>query len=102
MFKIMSDIPKPPDLPERRAGESKYPFGDMKVGDSFVVPYGEMKKGEKPEKFRQRVHKSAREYGRRNMVGNERAEFTVAIMTEDDKSEAQRYVAGDIVVWRDK
>jgi hypothetical protein len=101
MFAI-TNIPKPENLPAKRAGDVKYPFADMKVGSSFVVPYGEMKEGETPEKFRERVYKSAREYARRSSTGEERMSFTAHIMTEDDKSDDKHYVAGDCVVWRDK
>lgn len=102
MFKI-TNIPKPDNLPAKRAGDSKYPFADMKVGDSFVVPYGEMREGESADKFRERVYKSAREYARRNRKdGEDRMEFTAAVMDKDDESEAKAFVQGDVVVWRDK
>jgi hypothetical protein len=92
-------IPKPDNLPVKRAGETKYPFADMKVGDSFVVPYSEMKQGESSEKFRERVYKSAREYARRNRKdGEDRLEFTAAVMTSDGEG----FTQGDVVVWRDK
>lgn len=99
----ITKIPKPDNLPaKKRQGGSKYPFGEMKVGDSFVVPYGDMTDGETALQFRDRVYKSAREYGRRNSKGDERMEFTAALMTEDDKSEVKEFVTGDVVVWRDK
>jgi hypothetical protein len=101
MFKITS-IAKPDNLPAKRAGDSKYPFSEMKPGDSFVVPYGEMKNGETSDKFRERVYKSAREYARRHKDGENRMEFTAAIMDKDDESEAKVYAQGDCVVWRDK
>ncbi len=34
MFQIESNIP----LPEKKTANDKYPFKDMKVGDSFFVP----------------------------------------------------------------
>lgn len=108
MFDIVRDIPKPPDLPARRAGGSKYPLAEMEVGDSFVVPYGEMAEGEKSDAFRDRIYKSCREYARREAKSQEGAargykkEFTAAIMPEDDKSGEKRYAQGDVVVWRDK
>lgn len=36
MFKIDSDVPAPSSLPGRR----RYPFGEMKVGDSFLIADG--------------------------------------------------------------
>lgn len=102
MYGIVRDIPKPENLPPKRAGGSKYPFADMQVGESFVVPYSEMREGEKSEQFRERIYKSAREYARRNKDGENRMEFTAAVMDADDKSSEKRYAAGDVVVWRDK
>lgn len=101
MYEVV-EIPKPDNLPARRAGQSKYPFAGMKPGQSFVVPYDDMMPEEKPAKFRERVYKSAREYARRNVNGGDQMQFTAALMTEDDKSPAKAYVAGDVVVWRDK
>jgi hypothetical protein len=102
VFKI-TKIPKPDNLPAKRAGDSKYPFADMQVGDSFVVPYSEMREGETADKFRERVYKSAREYARRNRKTDEdRMEFTAAVMEKDDESEDKAFVQGDVVVWRDK
>lgn len=104
MYSIVS-IPKPENLPAKRASDTKYPFATMKSGESFVVPYGDMKEGETPEKFRQRVYKSAKEFARKNnrKAGDSGSEwsFTAALMTEDDKSEAKAFVQGDVVVWRD-
>lgn len=102
MFSIVKDIPKPDDLPGKRAGANIYPFGDMEVGDSFVVPYGEMKTGETSERFRARIYQSAREYARRHKTEDSRLEFTAAVMKKDDDSENKKYVEGDVVVWRDK
>jgi ectoine hydroxylase-related dioxygenase (phytanoyl-CoA dioxygenase family) len=110
MYEIM-DIPKPENLPAKRAGDTKYPFADMKVGSSFVVPFSDMRDNEAPEKFRDRIYKSAREYARRDFntrkkdnpaVLIERKEFTAALMPSDDKNQPMRYAAGDVVVWRDK
>jgi hypothetical protein len=107
VFKIVK-IPKPENLPEKRAGESKYPFPEMEVGDSFVVPYGEMKQDETPDQFRRRIYNAAREHARKEFLSRpadakgQRKEFTAAVMPEDDKSADKRYVAGDVVVWRDQ
>jgi hypothetical protein len=110
MYAIVKGIEKPEDLPSKVPG-AKYPLSDMAVGDSFVVPYEEMKDGETPEKFRNRIYQSARNYALRDLEtqreangGGETAkkEFTAALMKTDDTSEAKRWVAGDVVVWRDK
>jgi hypothetical protein len=102
VYKIV-DIPKPENLPAKRAGETKYPLSQLKPGDSFVVPFSEMRDGETSDKFRSRVNKSCREYARRNSQnGEERPEYTVVVMPEDDKENPSRYAQGDVVVWRDK
>jgi hypothetical protein len=101
VYQILN-IPKPENLPAKRAGETKYPLASMKVGDSFVVPFSEMRDGETSEKFRGRVYKSCREFARRNSKEDEKMEFTAVVMPEDDKQEPSRYAQGDIVVWRDK
>jgi hypothetical protein len=113
MYNIVQGIEKPPELKRKQAG-SKYPLAEMQVGDSFVVPYGEMIEGDTPEKFRNRIYQSARNYALRDF--NERKDaalnaeqaaktvkkdFSAAVMTEDDKSDEKRYVTGDVVVWRD-
>jgi hypothetical protein len=110
MYGIVRDIPKPPDLKAKKSG-SKYPLSEMEVGDSFVVPYGEMQDGDSPEKFRNRVYKSCRNYALRDYNDRkagagenqtvEKKDFSAALMSEDDTSEVKRYVAGDVVVWRD-
>lgn len=106
MYTLVSGIPKPEITAS--PGATKYPLGQMKVGDSFVVPYGEMKEGEDGPKFRSRINQSVRNYAIRDFntrkaadVDAQRKEFTVAVMPEDDKSEDKRYVTGDVVVWRD-
>ncbi len=103
MYGIVRGIPKPENLPERRPG-SKYPLSEMAVDDSFVVPYGDMKEGETPEKFRSRIYQSCRNYALRALSteSGEKRQFTAALMTEHDKTSEKRYVAGDVVVWRDK
>lgn len=102
MYSIVKDIPKPADLPGKVPG-SKYPLAEMEVGDSFVVPYEEMKEGETPEKFRNRIYQSARNYALRAKKDDEpKKEFTAALMKADDDSEGKRWAAGDVVVWRDK
>ena len=37
MYKIEKNIPYP------KAADRKYPFSEMKIGDSFFVPFSEMK-----------------------------------------------------------
>ena len=101
MFEI-KQIPKHDDIPAHRSGGGVYPFGTMKVGDSFVVPYAEMREGETSAQFRSRVYQSAREFARRHQKdGEERMKFTAAVMTKDDESETKAFVEGDVVVWRD-
>lgn len=36
MFKIDKGVP----MPGKRHNMTQYPFAEMKVGDSFVIPYG--------------------------------------------------------------
>lgn len=109
MYDLVTSIPKPADLKSKQAG-SKYPLSQMEVGQSFVVPYGEMQDGDTPEKFRNRVYKSCRNYALRDYNECKAAnpdqtfvkkDFSAAVMTEDDKSDANLFVAGDVVVWRD-
>lgn len=108
MYTVVDNIPKPPD--NRGPGAVKYPLAILEVGQSFVVPYGEMKDGENAEKFRKRIYQSVRNYALRDLAARDRdangeliakKEFTAAVMPEDDKSETQRFVTGDVVVWRD-
>lgn len=123
MYEVVRNIPKPPEV-RKAAGGSKYPFGSMEVGASFVVPYGDMNPGETGEKFRARVYKSARNWAARDFkdgptpggTSQKKKEFTAALMTEDEKvpdlSESEveagaekrepRWFAGDVIVWRDK
>jgi hypothetical protein len=109
VYSIVKDIPKPVDLPGKSPG-SKYPLAEMAVGESFVVPYEEMKKEETPEKFRNRIYQSARNYALRDLESQKKTngaeatkkEFTAALMRADDDTEAKRWAAGDVVVWRDK
>jgi hypothetical protein len=110
MYGIVRGIPKPPTLKPKNTG-SKYPLSEMEIGDSFVVPYGEMQDGDTPEKFRNRVYKSCRNYALRDFNDRkkdagenqavEKKDFSAALMTEDDPTEDKRYVSGDVVVWRD-
>lgn len=108
MYGIVKGIPKPENMSPKQAGQ-KYPLAEMEVGDSFVVPYNDMNDGEKPEAFRNRIYKSARNYALRDFNERRRDEgetvlkkdFSAALMKEDDTSEEKRYVAGDVVVWRD-
>lgn len=100
MYGIVRDIPKPENLPPKKSGQ-KYPLAEMKVGDSFVVPYAEMKEGETPEKFRSRVYQSCRNYALR-AKDEQKPEFTAALMDKDDDQDPKRWVQGDVVVWRDK
>jgi hypothetical protein len=106
MYGIVKDIPKPDIV--AAPGASKYPLAQMEVGDSFIVPYAEMKEGEDAQAFRKRINQSVRNYAlrdysnrREKMAEAVKKEFTVAVMPEDDKSEAKRFVQGDVVVWRD-
>ena len=39
-YKLDDNVPQPP---RKRAGVSKYPFPDMKLGQSFFVPNGKLK-----------------------------------------------------------
>lgn len=107
MYEIIKGIPIPENLPAKSAGAPKYPFGDMSVGDSIVVPYEDRRKDESEEQFRNRIAKSAREWSRRNSKGKpeeERKDFAVVVMTADDPGakspQEKRYVTGDAVVWR--
>lgn len=104
MYKLVEGIPKPENLPTKRNSGMKYPLADMKVGDSFVVPYSEMAEGDTPEKFRNRIYQSARNYALRDRNGPDavKKEFTAALMSEDDTDVAKRWVAGDVIVWRDQ
>lgn len=106
VYALVKSIPKPPDT--RSAGAQKYPTADMEVGDSFVVPYGEMTTGEDGVKFRKRINQSVRNYAMRDFNTRreedgaaKKKEFTVAIMPKDDDSDEKRWVTGDCVVWRD-
>lgn len=103
MYKLVKGIPKPENLPSKSAG-SKYPLSDMGVGESFVVPYGEMKAGDTPEKFRNRIYQSCRNYALRDHkdADSPKKEFTAVLMAEDDTEQEKRWVTGDVVVWRDK
>lgn len=53
VFEIESDVPVP--VGDTRRARRKYPFGEMKVGDSFLVP---------PEGNAQRVRVAAHAWGR--------------------------------------
>jgi hypothetical protein len=110
VYSIVKDIPRPADLPGKSPG-SKYPLAEMDVGESFIVPYEEMKAEETPEKFRNRIYQSARNYALRDLDSQKKVspdgehvkkEFTAALMRADDDSEAKRWATGDVVVWRDK
>lgn len=102
MFEIQSGVAKPEKLSKRASTASKYPFANMKEGDFFVVPKTEMQDGDTPQKFRNRVQKSARNFALRTQTDELRKEFTVELMPEDDKGDTPRWIAGDVGVWCDK
>jgi len=58
MYPIEENIP----LPENRGRTPKYPFHDMKPGDSFLVPREEFK-GLPPRTVYNRIDKAARVHG---------------------------------------
>lgn len=105
MYAVVKGIPRPENL-TKGSGDTKYPFDGMEVDDSFVVPYTDMKDDENAEQFKSRVYKSAASYARREFKtpeGTQRGakkDFIAAVMTEDDKTDAKAYTAGDVVVWR--
>lgn len=111
MYGIVKNIPKPDIVVA--PGASKYPLAQMNVGDSFVVPYSEMKEGEDGAAFRKRINQSVRNYILRDYASRKgqrpadsadpaiKKEFTVAVMPSDDDSDEKRWVQGDVVVWRD-
>lgn len=51
-FEITSTIP----IPKKTPGQSKYPFGDMRVGDSFIIA----------DDISDLVRKCAQRYGKRH------------------------------------
>lgn len=110
MYAITTGIPKPASVKKKQPGATKYPLAEMEVNQSFVVPYGDMNEGETPEAFRNRIYKSARNYALRdynerkaepNAADVTKKDFSCALMEADDAGEEKRYVAGDVVVWRD-
>lgn len=103
MFAVKKNVPKPADIPTRDSTTSKYPFPAMEVGDFFAVPYTEMIEGDTPQSFRNRVQKSAKNYGLRMRTETGQPRYTVALMPEDDKvNTPPEYSAGDVGVWRDE
>lgn len=102
---IVKGVPKPQGISRSSVAGQKYPLAAMEVGDSFFVSYSEMKDGDTPQKFRNRIHQSCKNYALRDKgEGTERKQFTVALMPEDDKDngEQPRWFAGDVGVWRDQ
>ncbi len=63
MFKIEEGIPLPPRA-SRGPGESKYPFVDMDIGDSFLV-VANTKEGETVEKVRNRMTQACNKASKR-------------------------------------
>lgn len=75
MIDIESDIP----IPQRQNGRTaKYPFSQMKPGDSFAVPVG----SEKPKTVINRLNTAAHGWRRRNQP---EARFTVAYEEQTGK-----------------
>lgn len=105
MYQIVEGIPKPENMPVKKSG-SKYPFPEMEVDTSFVVPYTDMKESEQPDTFRNRIYQSARNYALRDFhsqgAGGTKKEFSAVLMKEDDAQKPPRWSQGDVVVWRDK
>lgn len=62
-FKIEKRVPLP--SPRKHGGESKYPFRDMEVGDSFIV------KGSDGNSIRSTASNAGRRLGRKFTVANE-------------------------------
>ena len=101
MFEIRKNVPKP-DVPKRPSTASKYPFAHMEVGDFFVVPKTEMLESDTPQKFRNRVQKSARNFALRTQTDELRKEYTVELMPTDAEGDDPEWLAGDVGVWCDK
>jgi hypothetical protein len=57
-YVVDKDVP----IPAARGAYSKYPFGDVEVGDSFIVPPGDID----PRVVANRVQVAAKGFGRRN------------------------------------
>ena len=101
MIEIKKNVPKPEGVRAPGPGQ-KYPLSDMQVGDCFFVPYGDMQEGDTPQKFRNRIHQSVKNYALRTKTEATRQKHSVALMTQDDTSEDKLYYAGDVGVWRDE
>ena len=101
MIEIKKNVPKPEGVKSSGPGQ-KYPLSDMQLGDSFFVPYGEMQSGDTPQKFRNRIHQSVKNFALRTKTEEGRQKHSVALMTKDDESVDKMYFAGDVGVWRDE
>ena len=66
MYKIDTHIPIPEDV--TRGRRAVYPFADMNVGYSFLVPFGD----DPEKKVAQRVHSAMAQFHRRDTNSNRR------------------------------
>jgi hypothetical protein len=81
-FEIEKGIPVPPRKAGKGStGESKYPFAEMAVGDSFAVARSGKKVGRSPCATQNAVNSRAQGWVKKN---NPSAKFTIRII--DDKT----------------
>lgn len=110
-YEIRRGVQKPQPSPKKGAGPEKYPTGKLAVGEYFVVPKAEMRDGETPAKFRNRVNQAVRTYKQRaNRERTQDADYNPAtfepmefstILLGAPTSEEQTWKEGDVGVWRD-
>jgi len=106
VIEIAQGVAKPESSKSQNdSGNNRYPTADLSVGAHFVVPAAEYRKtDEKPSKFRNRVHQSVQAYARRfnqglPVNGQERV-FSVILLGAPTEPN-QKWVEGDVGVWRD-
>ncbi len=97
---IVKNVPKPAGAKSSAPG-TKYPLGEMEIGDAFFVSYQDMQEADTPQKFRNRIHQSSKNFALRTKEGDSRKQFTVVLMDADDTEEPKRFFQGDVGVWRD-
>ncbi len=78
-YKIDSEVPVPTDF---RSTELKYPFEEMKVGDSFFIP--PRSEEETVKGLGNRVAQARQTYQKRMARREEEVRFTQRMRTEDD------------------
>lgn len=75
MYPIQKNVPIPPMRPRGRPWDAKYPWPDLKPGDSFKVPFN----GRAPSKQRTALHADASQWCK-----NRSLSWTFSTRIEDD------------------